>query len=239
MMGTHYSGKRCLPVLSETLQMHSNDLKRKRSLRLAVSATALTFLQGMAMAETINFDHESAGSLPSGWEAGVTGQGSPKWTIERDDTAPSPPNVLKQSGSGAFPWCVKTDTSIENGSVEVKFKPIAGREDAAGGVVWRWKDRDNYYVARANALEDNVSLYHTTNGRRNTIKYVNAAVSKNRWHTLKVDVAGTSIRVALDGKVYIEEQDDRIRGAGAVGVWTKADSVTAFDDFSYSSGTRR
>jgi hypothetical protein len=191
------------------------------------------------MAETIDFDHESCGSLPCGWEAGVTGHGSPKWTIEMDDSAPSPANVLKQSGSGTFPWCIKTDTSIENGSVEVKFKPIAGGEDAAGGIVWRWKDRNNYYVARANALENNVSLYYTANGRRNTIKYANAPVSKNRWHALKVDFAGTSIRVELDGTVYIEEQDDHIRGAGAVRVWTKADSVTAFDDFSYSSGTSR
>jgi hypothetical protein len=214
-------------------------VNRKRAIRLTAIATAWAFLQGVVMAETINFDHELAGSLPTGWEAGVTGRGSPKWMVERDDSAPSPPNVLKQSGSGTFPWCVKTDTSIENGSVEVKFKAISGREDAAGGIVWRWKDRDNYYVARANALENNVSLYHTTNGRRSTIKYVNAPVSKNRWHTLKVEFAGTSIRVELDGQVYIEEQDDHIRGAGAVGVWTKADSVTAFDDFSYSSGTRR
>jgi 3-keto-disaccharide hydrolase len=214
-------------------------VNRKRAIRLIAIATAWAFLQGVAMAETISFDRESAGSLPTGWEAGVTGRGAPKWMIERDDSAPSLPNVLKQSGSGTFPWCVKTDTSIENGSVEVKFKAISGREDAAGGIVWRWKDRDNYYVARANALENNVSLYHTTNGRRNTIKYVNAPVPKNRWHTLRVDFAGTSIRVELDGQVYIEEQDDHIRGAGAVGVWTKADSVTAFDDFNYSSGTRR
>ena len=108
------------------------------------------------MAETINFDQDSVGALPSSWKSGVTGRGSPKWTVEKDDTAPSPPNVLKQSGSGTFQWCVKNDTSIENGSVEVKFKPISGNEDAAGGIVWRWKDGDNYYVARANALEDNV-----------------------------------------------------------------------------------
>jgi hypothetical protein len=191
------------------------------------------------MAETMNFDQESPGSLPMGWQAGVTGRGSPNWTIERDDSAPSPPNVLKQSGSGTFPWCVKTDTSIENGSVEVRFKPISGRQDAAGGIVWRWKDRDNYYVARANALENNVSLYHTTSGHRYTIEYVNAPVSKNQWHTLKVRFAGKSISVALDGKLYIEQEDDHIRDAGAVGVWTKADSVTVFDDFSYSSGTGR
>src|SRR5690349_546923 len=192
---TPSASKRCLPVSSEAKHLQSNDFKRKRAWRLGVNATALIFLQGVAMAETINFDHDSVGSLPAGWEAGVTGQGEPKWTIEKDDTAVSPPNVLKQSGSGIFPWCIKTDTSIENGSVEVKFKPISGRKDAAGGVVWRWKDRDNYYVARANALENNVSLYHTTNGRRTTIKYVNASVSKNQWHTLKVEFAGTSIRV--------------------------------------------
>ena len=187
------------------------------------------------MGETINFDHDTTGVLPSGWTSGVTGRGTPKWSVEKDDGAPSPPNVLKQSGSGTFPWCVKTDTSIENGSVEVKFKAISGREDAAGGVVWRWKDADNYYVARANALEDNVSLYHTTNGRRNTIKYVNAPVAKNQWHTLRVEFEGKSIRVTLDGKLYIEQQDDNIRGAGSVGLWTKADSITAFDDFRFDS----
>jgi len=206
---------------------------------LIAGACMLGLLQGAAMAETFNFDQDQAGTLPSGWRAGVTGRGAPKWAIEKDDTAPSRPNVLKQSGSGTFPWCVKTDVSIENGSVEVKFKPISGREDAAGGLVWRWKDGDNYYVARANALENNVSLYHTTNGRRITIKYVDAPVAKNQWHTLKVDFAGKSIRVSFDGKVYIEQQDDHISGAGAVGIWTKADSVTAFDDFSYTPAMGR
>ena len=187
------------------------------------------------MGETVNFDQDKTGAPPAGWQSGVTGHGTPKWSVEKDESAPSPPNVLKQSGSGTFPWCVKNDTSIENGSVEVKFRPISGSEDAAGGIVWRWKDGDNYYVARANALEDNVSLYHTTSGRRNTIKYVDAPVAKNRWHTLRVEFNGKSIRVALDSKVYIEQEDDHIGGAGAVGVWTKADSVTAFDDFRFTS----
>jgi hypothetical protein len=206
---------------------------------LFIGSCMLGISEGIAMAETVNFDQDKAGALPAGWKCGVTGRGSPKWTIEKDDTAPSLPNVLKQSGSGTFPWCVKSDTSIENGSVEVKFKPISGKEDAAGGVVWRWKDGDNYYVARANALEDNISLYHTTNGRRVTIKYVDAPVAKNQWHTLRVEFAGKSIRVALDGKVYISHEDDHITGSGAVGVWTKADSVTAFDDFSYTSAVTR
>ena len=89
--------------------------------------------------------------------------------IAVDPSAPSQPNVLKQSGSGVFPWCVKRAVSIGDGFVEVKFKPLEGREDQAGGLVWRWKDSDNYYVARANALENNVSLYYTENGSRNTI----------------------------------------------------------------------
>jgi hypothetical protein len=198
--------------------------------------TALVLAASLpAAAETISFDQDPVGSLPAGWVAGVTGGGTPKWAIEADATAPSAPNVLKQSGSGTFPWCVKKGVSLTDGTVEVKFKPISGREDAAGGLVWRWKDGDNYYVARANALEDNVSLYYTQNGRRNTIKYVNAPVAKNQWHSLRVEFSGKRIRVALDGKVYIDLDDDHIAGPGAAGVWTKADSVTSFDDFSYAS----
>jgi hypothetical protein len=90
-------------------------------------------------------------------------------------------------------------------------------------------------VARANALENNVSLYHTTGGRRITIKYVDAAVARNTWHTLRVEFSGKRIKVALNGKTYIDLEDANIGGAGAVGVWTKADSVTSFDDFSYGS----
>jgi hypothetical protein len=191
------------------------------------------FITTNAFAETINFDQEKPGSLPHGWFAGVTGKGQPKWVIEYDPTAPSKPNILKQSGEGSFPWCVKQDASLTDGVVEVKFKSISGKEDQAGGLIWRWKDGDNYYVARANALEDNVSLYYTKGGSRKTIKYVDAPVSSNEWHTLKVIFSGKYITVALDGKTYIDLDDDHISGSGAVGVWTKADSVTVFDDFSY------
>jgi Ornithine cyclodeaminase/mu-crystallin family len=186
-----------------------------------------------AHAQTEGFDTTKPGSLPPGWECGVTGKGTPRWSVETDPTAPSAANVLQQLGSGTFPWCVKKDISIADGFVEAKFKPIRGKEDQAGGLVWRWKDGDNYYVARANALENNVSLYYTANGRRNTIKYVNAPVPAMSWHTLRVDFAGTRIKVTLDGKTYIDVEDRRISGAGAVGLWTKADSVTSFDDFVY------
>ncbi|SRR5258708_6258767 len=197
---------------------------------------ALTiFSATAAFAETENFDRDKPGAVPAGWACGVTGRGNPRWAVEADGSAPSAPNVLRQSGSGTFPWCVKQSASLTDGFVEVKFKSEKGREDQAGGVVWRWKNGDNYYVARANALENNVSLYYTTAGRRNTIKYVDAPVPPNVWHTLRVEFAGKRIKVLLDRKPYIEQEDDHIAGAGAVGVWTKADSVTAFDDFSYGA----
>jgi hypothetical protein len=133
---------------------------------------------------------------------------------------------------------VKSGTALADGFVEVKFKPISGKEDQAGGVVWRWKDGDNYYVARANALENNVSLYYTERGSRKTLKYVDAPVARNAWHDLRVEFAGTHVTVSLDGKRHIEMDDSHIAGPGAVGVWTKADSVTAFKDFAYGATPR-
>jgi hypothetical protein len=198
-------------------------------------AVATIFAASAASAETVSFDTDSPGSLPMAWQEGVTGRGAAKWAVVQDESAPSKPNVLRQNGVGAFPWCVRRGTSIEDGFVEVRFKALAGSEDQAGGVVWRWKDGDNYYVARANALENNVSLYYTQNGRRITIKYVDAPVAAKAWHTLRVEFSGSRISVALNGKTYIDLQDEHIKGAGAVGLWTKADSVTAFDDFSFGS----
>jgi hypothetical protein len=198
-----------------------------------VAGLAVAGLAAGAHAETVTFDAEPPGAAPAGWICGSTGGGAPRWTVEADPSAPSPGNVLKQSGTGTFPWCVKQGTALADGVVTVKFKPLTGREDQAGGLVWRWKSGDNYYVARANALENNVSLYYTEGGRRRTIRYVDAPVAANTWHTLRVEFKGTHVRVLLDGKAYIELDDNHISGAGAVGVWTKADSVTAFDDFSY------
>jgi hypothetical protein len=205
---------------------------RRFLLAAALSATV------NAMATNVNFDSDDAGRAPAGWTCGATGRGTPTWSVEADPGAPGKGQVLKQSGKAAFPWCVKNDTALTDGWVEVKFKAIAGREDQAGGVVWRWKDGDNYYVARANALENNVSLYHTTGGSRRTIEYKDAPVAKAAWHTLRVDFKGNQIRVSLDGKTCIERTDDNITGPGKVGVWTKADSVTLFDDFAYGEAAR-
>lgn len=190
-------------------------------------------LTGPALAGTDNFDTSSPGGPPTGWTCGVTAGGAPKWTVETDATAPSQPNVLRQSGFGEFPWCVRKEMSLADGFVEVRFKPLQGHEDMAGGVVWRWAHAGRYYVARANALENNLSLYWVGGGRRNTIKYVNAPVPRDTWHLLRVEFTGRTIRVLLDGKPYIEMEDEHIAEPGAVGVWTKADSVTMFDDFAF------
>lgn len=203
-----------------------------------LSMTALLVSSVVAMAGQIDFDGAAVGSAPAGWTCGATGRGTPKWTVEVDASS-GKGHVLRQSGRAAFPWCVKDDTAFGDGWVEVRFRALAGREDQAGGVVWRFKDGDNYYVARANALESNVSLYHTTKGKRYTIEYKDAPVAKDSWHTLRVEFKGTSIRVLLDGTSYIERSDARILGPGKVGVWTKADSVTEFDDFAFAEAAQQ
>ena len=201
-------------------------------------AAMTVFTAQVASAQTENFDNSQAGAMPPGWQAGVTGRGNARWAVRQDASAPSAPHVLQQSGTGTFPWIVRTGTAVEDGFVEVKFKSLAGKEDQAGGVVWRWKDGDNYYVARANALENNVSLYYTQGGRRFTLKYVDASVPPQVWHTLRAEFSGRRIAVWFDGKNAMEIEDGHIIGPGAVGLWTKADSVTAFDDFRFGAVAR-
>src|SRR6478736_1022452 len=154
-------------------------------------------------AETVNFDGLKAGAPPPGWTATKTGTGEPKLTVEPDDTAPSKPNVLKQSGEATYPVCIKDDTKLKDGFVEVKFKPVAGKEDQAGGVIWRCKDADNYYVARANALEGNVTIYHTIGGKRVAFKSAKTKVASGVWHTLRVDFQGSHFTVSFDGSKVI------------------------------------
>ncbi|MBI1874107.1 MAG: hypothetical protein HYZ58_11315 [Acidobacteria bacterium] len=193
----------------------------------------MTMLAAVVLADAINFDTFKVGAPPPGWTATRTGTGEAKWTIEADDSAPSKPNVLKQSGQATYPVCIKDDTNLKDGFVEVKFKPLSGKVDQAGGVVWRARDSNNYYIARANALEDNVTIYDVVNGRRTERKRTNVKVASNQWHTLRVEFQGRHFTVIQDGKTAIEWDDDTFTDAGKVGVWTKADSVTLFDDFAY------
>jgi len=203
--------------------------------KMSVTIIAMTIATGTAVAETVIFDDMKTGAPPPGWTATQTGSGTAKWTVDKDNSAPSRPNVLKQSGQATFPVCFKNDTSIKDGFVEVKFKPIAGKEDQAGGVIWRLQDANNYYIARANALENNVTIYHTIKGKRTEKKRANMKVASGQWHTLHVDFNGNHFTVTFDGKKAIEWDDDTFKDAGKVGVWTKADSVTEFDDFRYAS----
>lgn len=202
---------------------------------IALVMLAAIVLTTIVFAEAVNFDNLKVGAAPPGWTATKTGTGDAKWTVEKDASAPSQPNVLKQSGQATYPVCIKDDTNLKDGFVEVKFKPISGREDQAGGLVWRAKDSNNYYVARANALENNVTIYHTINGRRTEKKRTNMKVASNQWHTLRVDFQGNHFTVTCDGQQAIDWDDETFKDAGKVGVWTKADSVTLFDDFNYGS----
>ena len=200
---------------------------------IAIFVMGLT--TALAAAETVNFDDMKTGAAPPGWTATQTGSGSAKWSIEKDDSAPSKPNVLKQSGVGTFPICIYENANLKDGFVEVKFKPVAGKEDQAGGVIWRVQDANNYYISRANALEDNVTIYHTINGKRVAFKSINTKVTSGVWHTLRVDFKGNQFTVTFDNKKVSEASDNSFTEAGKVGVWTKADSVTLFDNFSYEA----
>jgi hypothetical protein len=206
-----------------------------------VAAVLALMMEGNVMAETLNFDDAAIGAPPDGWTLTMTGKGQPKWTIETEATAPSKPNVLKQSGQATFPVALRKGTSIRDGFVEVKFKALAGSEDRAAGLIWRAQDADNYYVVRANALEDNVVLYKTIKGVRSALDIVGrkggygvkAPVPANQWHTLRCEFAGIRFAVSYDGQKVFEVEDGSITAAGMIGLWTKADSVTAFDDLTY------
>src|SRR2546421_8900883 len=190
-----------------------------------ILALMSTLATGAALADTVNFDDLKTGAPPPGWTATKTGKGQAKWEIVADDSAPSKPNALKQSGEATYPVCIKDDTNLKDGFVEVKFKPISGKEDQAGGLVWRCKDAENCYIARANALEDNGTIYHTIRGKRTEKKRTPVKVASNEWHTLRVDFHANQFTVMLDGRKALEWTDDTFRDAGKVGVWTKADSV--------------
>jgi len=208
---------------------------------------ATLFLMGVndMSNHAIGFESTQIGAAPDGWTATLTGSGDPKWTVESDETAPSKSKVLKQSGRATYPLLLRNDTSIKDGFVEVKFKAVSGSEDRAAGIVWRAKDANNYYVTRANALEDNVVLYKTVNGVRSPLDIagrkggygVNIAVPASTWHTLRIDFKASRFSVSFNGRQLFEVEDSTFTDAGKVGLWTKADSVTLFDEVIYG-GTK-
>jgi hypothetical protein len=211
-------------------------------IRWAIVAAALFLLEANDMSnQAVSFESAQTGATPEGWTATLTGSGNPKWTVESDETAPSKLKVVKQSGRATYPLLLKNDTNIKDGFIEVKFKAVAGSEDRAAGVVWRAKDAKNYYVARANALEDNFVLYKTVNGVRSALDIVgrkggygvSVPVPANTWHSLRIDFKGTRFTASFNGKQLFEVDDSTFSEAGKVGLWTKADSVTLFDEVTY------
>jgi hypothetical protein len=191
-----------------------------------------------SLAETASFEADAVGGPPQGWLLTMTGKGTPKWTVERDDDGVA---VLRQSGKATYPLALKEGTSIRDGFVEVRFKPISGSEDRAGGIIWRARDADNYYVVRANALENNVVLYKTVKGVRSSLDLVGqkggygvkTSVPANQWHTLRVEFEGPRFTVIFNGNRLFDVQDTTFPQGGMIGLWTKADSVTAFRNVVY------
>jgi hypothetical protein len=196
-------------------------------------------------AETINFDRARTGSTPQGWTIAMTHTGGPpQWEVQSDASAPSQPNVLTQVSTdrtaGRFPLAIWDRASIKDGTLTVKFKALAGIVDQAAGLVWRYRDPGNYYIVRANALEDNVVLYKVENGERAALVPKGSAsnaygvkhkVPKQVWTSLSVSFRGKLFTVRLDGEQLFEVEDLTFTEAGKTGLWTKADSVTSFDDF--------
>src|SRR6185312_4225846 len=199
----------------------------------------------VASAETIRFDGGKPGTLPSDWAVAMThAGGEPRWQIVSDPGAPSPPYVLAQLSqdrtAGRFPLAIWSGAAIRNGEVSVAFKTVSGAIDQAAGIVWRYQDPNNYYIVRANALESNIVFYKVENGVRTSIapkglpsrSYgVKHLIPSGHWNNLEVRFAGQKIAVFFNQEQLFEAEDTTFSKPGKVGLWTKADSVTYFDDF--------
>ncbi len=182
-----------------------------------------------------NFDRDTIGGLPLHFSSALTGQGTMgHWEIMKDDTAPSAPNTLAQTSTDAtdyrFPLAIADDTSYKDFSLSAKFKTLSGKVDQGAGLVFRLQNKDNYYVVRANALENNFCLYHVIRGRRVQFAGANFKVTPNTWHAIKVEARGNEFKCFYDGQLKITAKDDTFKDAGKIGLWTKADSVIHFDD---------
>ena len=197
-------------------------------LGLAVSAAVAQEKKAM------DFESDGAGQQPKGFEFGRTGEGRPGiWTVVVQEDAPSGKKVLAQTDADAtdfrFPVAF-TGPAMKDLRLSVRCKPVSGSVDQGCGLVFRLKDANNYYVARANALEDNVRLYRVVKGSRRQFGGWNGKVATAVWHELSVEAKGDRIAVSFDGKKVIDERDSTFAEAGKFGVWTKADSVIYFDD---------
>jgi hypothetical protein len=192
-------------------------------------------LQSSGKGFVYNFDSDAEGQTPARFHGALTGQGGKsEWVVKADSSAPSQPNVLAQLSNDKtdyrFPLAIADEGSFQDVDVNVKFKAVSGEVDRAAGLVFRLRDANNYYIVRANALENNYRLYHVAAGKRVQVAGANFKVASGEWHELRVECIGNKITCYYDGDKKIESTDDTFKEAGKVGLWTKADSVTYFDD---------
>jgi hypothetical protein len=189
------------------------------------------FSQSAATAITIA--KMDVGAPPAGFQFARTGQGDlGRWIVVSDESSFGG-RAIEQSSTDRtdyrFPLAILNSVVAKNVDVSLKFKPVAGRVDQAGGIAVRVLDGDNYYVVRANALEDNVRFYRVVKGRRQQIDGVNTKVSSGEWHSLGLKAQEDHFTIAFDGRTLFTTSDTTFAGAGKVALWTKADSVTRFD----------
>jgi hypothetical protein len=201
---------------------------------LAAGCSGLTDPRKNFEPRTINFDSSEVGRLPPDFSTALTGGGGPvSWVVREDSNTPGGKKVLVQESfdntSYRFPLCIYEKTIARDVAVEVSYKAISGKVDQAGGIVLRYSP-ENYYIARANALENNIDLFKTVGGKRSKIQEVPVKVTAGEWHTLRFEAKGPRLNVAFDGKVLIQRDDRTFSNRGKIGLWTKADSVSAFTD---------
>ena len=212
-------------------------------LSIALAASLLASAGPRALAETgaimIAIGHMKLGSPPTGFTFARTGKGgAAEWTVTEDQTA-SQGRAIEQTSTDRtdyrFPLAIHESLSAANLDVEVRFKAVAGKIDQAGGIAVRLQDADNYYVVRANALEDNVRFYRVVQGRREQLDGADLKVTPNQWHTLRLRAEGERFTVSYDGKMLFGVIDKTFAEAGGVALWTKADSVTRFDEMTITT----
>jgi hypothetical protein len=191
-------------------------------------------------AVNVNFDRDRLGQEPSGWTVGTHGNGARRWEVRRDHSAATQPYVLAQtpaeSQDAGNPLAILNAVNLRDGDVSVRLKPIAGRGSQSAGVVFRYRDPQNYYVATADAARQDVVVYKVKNGvRMPLVRPVKRDVPSNEWSILKVSLGGDHIQVYMGHRRVLRLEDKTFRGPGKVGLWTLGDSVTYFDDFRVSS----
>jgi hypothetical protein len=210
---------------------------RTRAALAATIGTLATLAAAQTRPKTWSFDADPIDSPPAGFRFETTDGGAPgRWIVRAESDAPSAKNVLARvdpdDTDGRFPIAVADEPSLADPRLSVVCKPVAGKVDRACGLVFRYQDANNYYVARANALEDNVRFYFVKDGRRKQLASWSGAVSSGAWHELRAEARGDRFEIYWDGAKVLDAVDATFPGAGRVGVWTKADSVTLFDDLS-------